>query len=110
MFNQRGFILMVSLYDFIHRFGIPLLNLPRWVNTVTGMKQDLHPNIEISPFITHLAHERLYYTISAYAPYSLPTSVWVFLCPTVIRTVKELWDSTCGFLSLSEKTRMYNPL
>ena len=97
MFNQRGFISMVSLYDCIHRFGIPLLNLPRWVNTVTGMKQDLHPNIEIKPFITHPAHERLYYTIGAYAPCSLPTSVWVFLCPTGIRTVKALWDSTCGF-------------
>ena len=78
MFNQRGFISMVSLYDCIHRFGIPLLNLPRWVNTATGMKQDLHPNIEINPFNTNPAHERLYYTIGAYAPYSLPTSVWVF--------------------------------
>jgi len=72
MFNQRGFISTVSLYDFIHGFRTPLLNLPRWVNTVTGMIQDLPTNIEINPFITHPAHERLYYTIDTYAPYSLP--------------------------------------
>ena len=54
------------------------------------MKQDLHPNIEIHPFITHPAYERLYYTISAYAPYSLPTSVWVFF---YVPQESEQWKS-----------------
>ena len=33
--------------------------------------------IDINPFITHPAHERLYHTTGVYAPYSLRTAVWV---------------------------------
>ena len=46
--------------------------------------------IDINPFITHPAHERLYHTTRLYAPYSLWTEVWVLLRSTRIRTVKEL--------------------
>ena len=48
-----------------------------------GMKQDFVP-VDINPFITHPAHERLYHTTRVYAPYSLRTAVWVILCPTRI--------------------------
>ena len=40
--------------------------------------------VDINPFITHPAHERLYHTTRVYAPYSLRTAVWVILCPTRI--------------------------
>ena len=39
-------------------------------------------------------------------PYSLGTVAWALLCPTRIRTVKEVWHEAYGFQSLSEKTRM----
>ena len=60
--------------------------------------------IDINPFITHPAHERLYHTTRLYAPYSLLTEVWVLLRSTRIRTVKELWDAY-SFSSWYEKTR-----
>ena len=65
------------------------------------MKQDLHPNWYQPQYPTHLARERLYHTTGVYTPYSLWTAVWLFLCPTWIRTVKELWEGAYGFLSLS---------
>jgi len=55
--------------------------------------------IDLSPFIAHPAHERLYHTTGVYAPYSLRTAVWVFLRPTRIRTVKELWHGPTVFRS-----------
>ena len=66
--------------------------------------------IDIKPFITHPAREKLYHTTGVYVPYSLRTAVWVVLRPTRIRTVKEIWDGVYGFSSLSEKTGMSNHL
>ena len=66
--------------------------------------------VDINPFITHPANERLYHTTGVYAPYSLRTAVWVLLRPTTVKTVKELWDRAYGFSSLSEKTRKSNHL
>ena len=40
------------------------------------MKQDVP--IDINPFITQPAHERLYHTAGVFAPYSLRTAVWAF--------------------------------
>ena len=60
---------------------------------------------DIHPFVTHPAHERLYHTTRVYTPYILQTAVWVLQRPTRIRTLKELWDRTYSFSSLSEKTR-----
>ena len=84
---------------------------PRWLDTVTGDKTArTYVPIDINPFITHPAHERLYHTTGVYAPYSLRTTVWVLLRPTRIKTAKELWDRAYGFSSLSEKTRNSNCL
>ena len=55
-------------------------------NDDRGLNRTFVP-IDINPFITHPAHERLYHTTRVYAPYSLRTAVWVILCPTRIRTV-----------------------
>ena len=64
--------------------------------------------IDINPFITHPAHERLYHTTGVYALYSWRTAVWVVLRHT--RIVKELWDGSYGFASLSERARISNHL
>ena len=56
--------------------------------------------IDINPLIAHPAHERLYYTTGVYTLYPLRTAVWVLLRPTKIKTVKELWDGSYGFLGL----------
>ena len=66
--------------------------------------------IDMNPFIIHPAHERLYHTTGVYARYSLRSTVWVLLRVTRIRPVKEPWDGTYGFSSLSKKTRMSNHL
>ena len=53
--------------------------------------------IDINPFITHPAHERLHHTTGVHTPYSLQTAVCVLLYPTRIKTVKELWDEPTVF-------------
>ena len=54
--------------------------------------------IDINPFITHSAHERLYFT----------TRVLRLLLFMKIRAVEELWGLGLQSLFLSEKTRMSN--
>ena len=66
--------------------------------------------IDINPFITHPAHEKLCHITGVYALYSLQTGVWGLLRLTRIKTEKELWHRAYSFSSLSEKTRNSNRL
>ena len=71
---------------------------PQWLDMVIGdVTARTYVPIDLNPFITHQAHERLYHTTGVYAPYSLRTAVWVLLRPTRIKTEKELWDRAFGF-------------
>ena len=56
--------------------------------------------IDINPFITYPAHEKLYHTTGVYAPH--------FLYPTRNRTAKGLWDEAYGFSSLSAEIGLSN--
>ena len=78
-----------------------LLNWPRLLNTVTWNETRL-----AYQFISHPAHLTVYHTTGVYAPYTLQTALWVLLCPTRIKTVKELWDRAYGFSALSERTNV----
>ena len=49
------------------------------------------------------------HTTGVYDPYSFRIVLWVLLC-LKNKSGKVLWDGTCGFSSLSEKTRKYNHL
>ena len=78
-----------------------LLNWPRWLNTVTGNEKRL-----ASQFISHPAHLTVVPHHQGLCPLHFPNSSVGSLCPTRIRTVKELWDRAYGFSSLVERTNV----
>ena len=74
------------------------------IRTPEGVSRG-HPYIKISPNRKDWSHHQ-----GLVIPCSYWTLVWFLLHPTRTKWVKALWDGTCAFWSLSEKTRKSNHL